>query len=626
MPPQPSRKLAAGKQQAQSLFQKGQFKQACTLYEKLCRKYPNDAELSYMLGSVHGQLGKFEAAARSFRTCIELQPNAFIAHCGLGAAFKGLGQFAEAEQSFMDALKLQPGHTNVIQELAGILLAQDKSAAAEKLLLELASKHPHCSAAFHGLGEISAAKGQLDEAIRYYRKALELEPERAETHNRLGYTLHYRGQMDEAIACFERAVTLNASFAEAFRNMSASLIMSSRLDEAEDCCNRALTLVPGNIESMVQKASIQERKGNSLAAFSIIKPYLEAGRLHTGIATLYGDLCGKIGHCDEAIDYLERVIAHDSIPVNTRQRIHYVLGSLLDKKEKYDEAFEQFSRANRLAPPPPATAEQTAIASGIMDTFNWQFLSTAPRASVASDRPVFIVGMPRSGTSLTEQIIASHPDAEGAGELVDIGHYASELDVKLGPEPGYPYCYRKVSRQQLDSYARKYLEKLRGISASARFVTDKMPQNFIHLGLIALLFPKARIIHCHRDPLDTCLSIYFQNFSHAHGYASQLDNIAHYYLDYTRLMGHWKGVLDVPIKDVHYDHLVTDAESETREILKFIGLEWDSRCLKFHESGRAVSTASYDQVRQPLYTRSVQRWKNYERHLEPLKRILASHA
>jgi len=190
MPPQPSRKLAAGKQQAQSLFQKGQFKQACTLYEKLCRKYPNDAELSYMLGSVHGQLGKFEAAARSFRTCIELQPNAFIAHCGLGAAFKGLGQFAEAEQSFMDALKLQPGHTNVIQELAGILLAQDKSAAAEKLLLELASKHPHCSAAFHGLGEISAAKGQLDEAIRYYRKALELEPERAETHNRLGYTLH----------------------------------------------------------------------------------------------------------------------------------------------------------------------------------------------------------------------------------------------------------------------------------------------------------------------------------------------------------------------------------------------------------------------------------------------------
>ncbi len=611
------------KQKALQYFRRGQLKKAKTLYEKICRQYPQDAETWYMLASTHGQAGNYRRAVDCFLKTLQLQPDAVVAHCGLGSALKQLGQYRDAERAFRRALTIKPGLSDAALELAGILLAQDQSAAAEKLLMELVARSPRCAEAFHGLGEINAAKGQLDEAIRYYRKALELEPERAETYNRLGYTLHYRGRMDEAIACFERALALNANFAEALRNMSVSLMMSGRLEEAEDCCKRALKLVPDELESMVQKARILEHRGEPLSAFAIIQPYLESEVLHTGIATLYGELCRKIGRCDEATDYLVRVLAHDGIPVNTRQRMHFVLGDLFDQQENYGAAFEHFSRANRLAPAPPAAAEQAAVVSAIMDTFDWQFQSTAPRTSVASERPVFIVGMPRSGTSLTEQIIASHPDAAGAGELVDIGHYAGELAVKLGPEPGYPYCYRKVSRQQLDSYARKYLEKLGGISASARFVTDKMPQNFIHLGLIALLFPKSRIIHCRRDPLDTCLSIYFQNFSHAHGYASQLENIAQYYLDYTRLMEHWKSVLEVPILDVHYEDLVTHPESRIREILEFIGLEWDSRCLKFHASGRAVSTASYDQVRQPLYTHSLQRWKNYAPHIEPLKSVLA---
>jgi len=611
------------KQKALQCFQHGQLKKAKTLYEKICRQYPQDAEAWYMLASVYGQSGHYRRAADYFIKTLRLQPNAVIAHCGLGSALKQLGQQAEAEHAFRQALKIQPDMTDATLELAGILLAQGKSAEAEKLLLDLTRKNPQCAEAFHGLGEIAGNKGQLDDAIRYYRKTLELKPERAKTHNRLGSMLHYKGQMDEAIACFEKAISLNADFPEAFRNMGASLLMSGRLDEAESCCDRAIRRRPDDIDTLVQKATIHERKGDPHAAYSVIKPLLENRSLHTGIAILYGEICRKIGHCDEAILYLERVLAHDGITGNIRQRMHYTLGNLLDKQQSYDDAFNHFSKANMLAADAPAAAEHSAIVSGIMDTFDWGFLSAAPRASVESNRPVFIVGMPRSGTSLLEQIVSSHPDVQGAGEQAEIGDYAGELAKKLGPVPGYPMCYRNVSQQHLDHYARRYLEKLGKISDSTRFVTDKMPQNFIHLGLIALLFPGARIIHCCRDPIDTCLSIYFQNFSYSHSYATRLENIAYYYLDYTRLMNHWKAVIKLPLLDVRYDDLIINPEPVTKGILDFIGLDWAPQCLKFYESRRAVSTASYDQVRQPLYTDSLHRWKLYEKHIGVLRDILA---
>ena len=611
------------KQKALQCFRRGQLKKAKTLYEKICRQYPRDAEAWYMLASVYGQGGHYQRAADYYRKTLKIQPGAYVAQCGLGAALKQLGQYADAEYAFRQALAQQPDKADANLELAGILLTQGKTSEAEQRLHTLTIKSPHCAEAFHGLGEIAASKGNLDDAVRFYRTALQLKPERAETHNRLGDTLHYKGQIDEAIACFEKAIALQPGFAEAFKNMGTSLLMSGRLDEAETCCDRAIKLNPGDIDSIVQKASIQEHRGDSQAAYDIIKPFLENGTLHTGIAILYAEICRKLGHCKQAIEYLRQLIDREGIAKNTLQRMHYVLGQLLDKQGTYNDAFDHYSAANRLAPGAPAPAEHSATVASIMDTFSWDFLSTAPRASVESDRPLFIVGMPRSGTSLMEQIVASHPKVHGAGELVEIGHYSMELATELGPLPGYPNCLRKLSQQQLDCYARKYLAKLETISSSARFVTDKMPQNFIHLGLIALLFPQARVIHCKRDPVDTCLSVYFQNFSHAHSYATRLENIAHYYLDYTRLMNHWKGLLQIPIMEVHYDELVTAPEPVTRRVLDFIGLDWAPQCLKFYESSRAVSTASYDQVRQPLYTGSLHRWKNYEEHIGELRDTLA---
>ena len=231
--------------------------------------------------------------------------------------------------------------------------------------------------------------------------------------------------------------------------------------------------------------------------------------------------------------------------------------------------------------------------------------------------------MPRSGTSLLEQILASHPSVHAAGELQDITDIVSSLPSRLGSTLAYPACLENVTQGAVDDIARSYLKKIETLSPkNTTVVTDKMPDNFRHLGLIQLLFPKARVIHCVRDPLDTCLSCYFQNFSGEHDYSYNLQNMGIYYRLYERLMRHWKQVLDLKILDVSYEELVTATEETTRSILDFCGLPWDARCLESHKIRRAVVTSSYDQATRPIYHESLRRWEHYRPYLEPLCKVL----
>jgi hypothetical protein len=232
--------------------------------------------------------------------------------------------------------------------------------------------------------------------------------------------------------------------------------------------------------------------------------------------------------------------------------------------------------------------------------------------------------MPRSGTSLVEQIIDSHPQAFGAGELGTMGNISARVQAQLRTIIPYPDCIKYAKPQPLNSLGQIYLDYINGLTTTINpiRITDKMPGNFQHLGLISLLFPNARIIHTRRNPLDTCLSIYFQNFAGYHGYSYDLGNLGFYYREYERLMAHWHQVVDIPILDVQYEELIDDQEAITRQIIEFCGLEWDDASLRFHENTRLVNTASNQQVRQPLYRGSVARYKRYDAHLGPLKEAL----
>jgi hypothetical protein len=305
-----------------------------------------------------------------------------------------------------------------------------------------------------------------------------------------------------------------------------------------------------------------------------------------------------------------------------RSAAHFSLGRLYDRAGDYNRAFVHFQAGNNLKPSDFDRGEFTRFIDDLINTFDVDFMRNAPCAHHGSRRPVFIVGMPRSGTSLVEQILASHPEVCGGGELEDIRHIAFGAGAWLGSSHTYPRVVRELAAADCDTLAAGYLKKLAVLSPQARCVTDKMPQNFLALGLIALLFPEARVIHCLRDPLDTCLSCYFHDFTGYHPYAYRLEGLGFYYRQYQRLMRHWRAVLPIPMLDVVYEDLVADPEAGIRQLLAFCELDWDERCLRFYESERIVHTSSYQQVRRPIYKSSLGRWRHYAAHLEPLRRAL----
>lgn len=300
--------------------------------------------------------------------------------------------------------------------------------------------------------------------------------------------------------------------------------------------------------------------------------------------------------------------------------LHFKLGTLLDKAGQYPAAFAHVQRANELRDHQFDSAAFGAFVDDLIRTFSPEFVRAMARARHGSTRPLFIVGMPRSGTSLVEQILASHPQVQGAGELEDIRLLMAQLPARV--QQPFPACFAALTPTLCDELAQPYLDRLTQLSAQARYVSNKMPENFLHLGLVAMLFPQARVIHCRRDPLDTCLSCYFNDFSGSHAYAYDLADLGRYYHHYQRLMDHWRAVLDLPILELDNEALVADQEGMTRRLLAFCELPWDAACLRFYEHDRVVNTLSYRQVRRPITDVSIGRWRHYAEYLGPLKQAL----
>jgi hypothetical protein len=332
---------------------------------------------------------------------------------------------------------------------------------------------------------------------------------------------------------------------------------------------------------------------------------------------------------DEEVRRVRELAARPDLPIDELCRLNFALAQILDKSGSYDEAFAHCRRANELRQEIDRRcghvydpAEQSRYADRQIATFTPAYFERVRSFGSDSELPVFVVGMPRSGTTLAEQIIASHPRAHGAGELRDIGRMVGTLPQRLGGADNYPECLARLDEATARALAEEYLQRLRQLGGEAVRVVDKFPTNFLYLGLIATLFPRARVVHCRRDPIDTCLSCYFQNFADPLPFKLDLGHLGHYYCEYERLMAHWTRVLPVPVFELRYEELTADQEAVSRRLVEFCGLEWDERCLRFHEARRPVQTASALQVRRPLYRSSVGRWKRYESHLRTLLETL----
>ena len=451
------------------------------------------------------------------------------------------------------------------------------------------------------------------------RRAIELKPDYFEAYHSLGNVLLDLGSLDEAMDCYRQVLRLNPDYAEAHNNLGIVLKRLGRAAEAQASCRRALSIRPDMFEAVMLMAELEADQGhfpeaeNLFRRATIILP--DSPQAWAGIARVR-----KMTAADK--DWVAAVLTmagQPNLPSHSEVHLRYALGKYYDDVADFDQAFSHYQRANALTTlhgMPYIRQTQTQAVDMFCRGYDRDWISRQQRVAQTSVRPVFVVGMPRSGTSLVEQILASHPSVFGAGELTFWDEAVSGLGLLMPPQGA-------DSSALLERLAAQYLSLLQGISTDALRVIDKMPGNFLYLGLLHAIFPQARVIHMQRNPVDTCLSNYFQHFDPIHPYANDLGDLAHYYAEYARIMEHWH--LTLPggtILDVPYEALVDDQEGWSRKMLAFIGLPWDARCLDFHQTSRAVATISHWQVRQKINKSSVERWRNYEKFIGPLRGLV----
>jgi tetratricopeptide (TPR) repeat protein len=466
----------------------------------------------------------------------------------------------------------------------------------------------------NGLGTALAQLTRFNEAEDQFRRAIGIRPGFVEAHFNLAGVLQSRGRLDESELPLRRALKLKPSYIDARVSLGMSLKLLGRLQEARDCYDKALRAAPRNVQALFGTGQIEALEGRFAEAEAA---YRRALAVDPGAACAWAALVWlrKMTPADGAwLKRAEEIAASGLTPID-ESAMRFAIGKYCDDVGDFARAFRSYQRANELdktRTEPYEPEARTRFVNDMVRVYTREALSRARAGASDSARPVFVVGMARSGTSLVEQIIASHPAAKGAGELnfwrAVVHKHETAIRQGLLAEP----LRKKLAAEYLRFLARHSRDALR--------VVNKQPLNSDYLGLIHSALPNARMIYLRRDPIDTCLSCYFQQFLPVMNFTLDLSDLAHYYREHQRLVAHWRSVLPPEtLLVVPYAELIADQEQWTRRILDFLGLPWDERCLDFHKTVRPVTTASFWQVRQKIYKSSVERWRNYEKFIGPLR-------
>ena len=595
----------------------GRAREAVPLYERALERNPRLAEAHNNLGNALLELRQYEDAAARYRRALELKPDDAQILCNLGNALTQLGRLDEAvalcQRAMVRDRRLSVAPNNLGQALAALGRRED-AVASFRQALALDSGYVD---ALNNLGNVLRDLGQRREAAVLHRRAVERDPARAESHCNLGTTLFESRRVEEAVACFRKALALKPDYAPAHVSLAAALRQQRRPADAEASCRAALAIDPNYVEAQFSLGELKADRGEFAEAEQLFRRAIE---LKPDFSFAYSSIATHraMTLADNAwLEGAEALLAKP-LPLAQEVSLRYALGKYCDDVGRYDDAFGYYRQANELSRRHGASydgAKLTERIARIIRSFDAAYVRESRPGASASELPVFIVGMPRSGTSLTEQILASHPSVFGAGEVIfwNDAFAACEKAQLEG---------REVA-DLIPGMAKDYLARLASLSGgTALRVVDKMPANFLYAGLIHAAFPRARIIHMQRHPIDTCLSIYFQNFFNIGPYAHDLGDLAHYYGEYRRITDHWRAVLPATtLLEIPYEALIEDQEGWTRRLLDFVGLPWDPRCLDFHRTDRVVITASKWQVRQKIHAGSTGRWRHYEKFVGPLQRL-----
>ena len=537
----------------------------------------------------------------------------------------GAGNPREAERLARRVIDAVPDQPDALHLLATIARESGRTDLAIDRYRRLLRRHPAIPIAQNGLGNLLQERRELKEAIACYEAALAHDPRYASAHFNLGCALLFAGDPIRAEACLRRAAALAPDDAPVRSRLGRALIAQDRKEEAIAETLRSIELDPDSADLRNDLGVIHSTIGDFDAAREC---YRTALALDPGYVKAALNLAksGRLTTGDDADAARIRAVAEHGSAHGAMQRdLHLALGKIHDDRGEWDTAFAHYAQANR--PLAASALEEVDASLALMDRtrafFDASWFAALPPATCPDPTPVFIVGMPRSGTTLVEQILAAHPAVHGAGELHALAQLVSETAARIGGQEPYPAWVRALGAEETAALGGRYLAHLRTHSLDAARVTDKLPGNYLHLGFIATILPGARFIHCRRDPFDNAISLYFTDFEAGrHKYSYDLRAIGRQIRGMRALMAHWEAMLGEHILTVDYEALVADPEPLARAMIAHVDLAWDDACLRPHEVARAVHTASAWQVRQPVYQRSAGRAQRYEQFLEPLREAL----
>jgi tetratricopeptide (TPR) repeat protein len=627
--------------------------------ERLCREalaeYPGEPNLATLLGAALNRQGRGAEAEPVLRPVLEAEPNYAKAHEELGRSLLQQRRAGESVASLERALAIEPGLQGAQLALVQALAQAGRGADAEARMQSFLRADP----ARELIAKAAAYQraGKLEEAEAAYREILRRDPRHVEALRLLALIAIQTEHYGQAVELLARALEVAPDYAAAWIDLSRTHLERLDIPAARASIERAALLNPRSALVQVHVANVEARAGRHEQAIATYRRAAELNPEGTAAWLGLGNVLKTVGRQPEAveayrhaarlrpeqseawwslsnlktfrfddgeIEAMRQRLAREALPDEARVQFSFALAKALEDRGEFAAAFALYEDGNRtrrrLESYDPVQTE--VLNERIRTVFDAEFLARHAGSGEPDPAPIFVVGLPRSGSTLIEQILASHPEVDATHELPEVGRLIQKIGRDAAGKRAYPEAVRDFDADAFAAFGRNYLEAARQHRRGAPRFIDKNPNNFASVGLLHLALPNARIINARRHPLDTCLSCYRQLFARGQPFTYDLLEIGEYYLEYDRLMTHWHAALPGRVLDVQYEDVVAGLEPQVRRVLDFCGLPWEDACLRFHETERAIRTASSEQVRQPIYDRSVGYWKNYERELAPLIEVL----
>ncbi len=609
---------------ARALIKLGRFDEAGVRIEQAESAYREWARPHEVRGELLLAKGELPDAAEAFQRALALDPKLQRTRMKLGQVFMYMGRVDEAQALKTEFMKLSQDNQDIANAVE--LEKEEKFAEAEKIYRQILARHPDNVAAMRLWARLGMVQEQYADAEVLLQQAVKVTPGFNRAWSDLCSAQMEQKNFDDVIESAKRLIALRPRSPEGHIWRATACSSLGRHKDAVVSFDNALEIAPDHVGAMCGKGHSCRTIGDRDGAVAAFRRSIETNPLH---AEAYWSLANlkTFRFEDQEVDDMLALLGDEQIPVEGQVQLNNALGLEFDGRKEYDRSFQHINRGNKLRRKQEFydRIENEEKIDLTIEAFSQQFLENNAGHGDPEPAPIFIIGLPRSGSTLLEQILSSHSQVDGTHELADLGAIIQNNRKLTHPQKPhadetrrYPITVARLGADGFRDLGNEYIERTRRHRGDREFFTDKNPNNFVHVGLLQLILPNAKIINARRHPLDSCYGSYKQLFAQGQPFTYDLIEIGEYYLQYQRIMDHWHDVLPGKVLDVQYEEVVADLDGQVRRILEHCELDWEDSCLRFHETDRSVKTASSEQVRRPIYSSSVNTWRNYEAHLGAL--------